>query len=146
MNLSIFTDGGARGNPGPSAGGVVIRDEEHKIIFKKGFFFGTKTNNQAEYLALIKGLEAAKGIEATQIKCFLDSELVVRQLTKEYRVKNLALKELYYAVVQIIGRFKNIQFLHIPREENSEADALVNEVLDDPSKQIVVSSVFDKLK
>lgn len=146
MNISIFTDGGARGNPGPSAGGVVIRDEEHKIIFKSGFFFGVKTNNQAEYLALIKGLEVAKEMGATQIKCFLDSELVVRQLTKEYRVKNPVLKELYHTVVQIIGKFKNIQFLHIPREENNEADALVNDVLDDPSKQIVVSNVFDKIK
>jgi len=140
MEISIFTDGGARRNPGPAAGGVIIRDKEGKIIFKNGFFFGIKTNNQAEYLALIEGLEAAKGLGATQIKCFLDSELIVKQLTKEYRVKNHDLKELYFKVMQIGGRFKNIVFLHIPRAENSEADALVNEVLDNLSKQKVVSS------
>ncbi len=136
MNLSIFTDGGARGNPGPSAGGVVIKDEKDNIVFKKGFFFGIKTNNQAEYLALIKGLEEAKRIDAAQIKCFLDSELVVRQLTGEYRVKNPALMDLHFLVLQIAKNFKNIQFLHILREKNSEADALVNETLDDKMKEL----------
>jgi len=92
MEISIFTDGGARRNPGPAAGGVIIRDKEGKIIFKNGFFFGIKTNNQAEYLALIEGLEAAKGLGATQIKCFLDSELIVKQLTKNIELKIMILK------------------------------------------------------
>lgn len=127
----MFTDGGARGNPGPAAGGVIIRDERHNIIFKKGFFFDIKTNNQAEYLALIKGLEAAKKLGATQIICYLDSELVVRQLAKKYKVKNPVLKELYYTTTKKISEFKEVQFLHIPRQDNSEADAIVNKVLDE---------------
>ncbi|PKM92470.1 MAG: hypothetical protein CVU81_00255, partial [Euryarchaeota archaeon HGW-Euryarchaeota-1] len=115
---------------GPAAGGVVIKDESDKIIFEKGFFFGKKTNNQAEYLALIKGLESAKEIGATQIACFLDSELLVKQQTGEYKVRNPLLVDLDFLVGQKKKAFKIVRFFHIPREKNAEADALVNEVLD----------------
>lgn len=128
--LIIFTDGGARNNPGPAGTGYVIKDSEGNLLEGKGECIGEATNNVAEYTALIKALKAAKKFEPEEIECFLDSELVVKQVRGEYKTKDENLKKLLDQVRELIF-FKNITFTHILRAKNKEADALYNQALDD---------------
>jgi len=130
MKLYIFTDGGARGNPGPAALGVVIKDEQNKTIASYGEYLGKQTNNYAEYSALISGLNKAKELGAIEVECMLDSELVVKQLRLEYRVKEPTLQKLFVQTHNLSITFKSIKYRHIPREKNKEADAEVNKTLD----------------
>jgi ribonuclease HI len=126
----LNTDGGSRGNPGPGAIGAVIFDESEKIVFQIGTFLGTCTNNEAEYQALLTGLEAALKNNFLEITCRLDSELVVKQLRGEYKVKNDRLAIFHKKVKGLEKKFKSVSYKHIPRSQNKEADALVNQVLD----------------
>ena len=128
--LIINTDGGARGNPGPAGLGVVFADErgEKIAVFKK--YIGEATNNVAEYQALILALENLESFQYQEIECRLDSELVVKQINGEYRVKDSTLK-LLHARVKALIFFKPIVFKHIRREQNKIADQLVNEVIDE---------------
>lgn len=131
MKYITYTDGGARGNPGPAAiGGVVIEDESKKKI-PFHHYIGKTTNNQAEYKALIRALTIAVEKGATEIQCFLDSELVVKQLNREYRVRDQDLGPLFLTVWNLSAGLKKISFHHIRREKNKEADALVNKALDE---------------
>ena len=125
----LHTDGGARGNPGPAGIGVVLEISGQKKIFKK--YIGESTNNQAEYQALILGLTEAKKAGVSEVDCYLDSELVVRQLKREYKVKNEGLRPLFIQVWNLTQQFKKVKFIHIFREDNKEADQLVNEAIDD---------------
>lgn len=134
--LRIFTDGGARGNPGPAGIGVVIqaydaqlKDYHTKKTIKK--YIGEATNNQAEYQALIAALEAVKELGAEEIECMLDSELMVKQLRHEYKVKNRELAELFVKIFNLASGFKKISYQHIRREFNKEADRLVNQAIDE---------------
>lgn len=127
--IKVYTDGGARGNPGPAGIGVVIKSGD-KIILKEGKYIGEATNNQAEYQALILGLEQAKKLGAEEAECFLDSELVTKQMNREYRVKDKDLAPLFVKVWNLSLGFKKITFKHIYREDNKEADRLVNEAID----------------
>lgn len=135
-NLIIYTDGGARGNPGPAACGVVIKNEKEEIIFEASKYLGMATNNQAEYEALILALQKSMEIfekensQNKNIESYLDSELIVKQLNGEYRIKNEGLKPLYEKVSNLIKHFDSIKFIHIPREKNKLADRLVNRELD----------------
>ncbi|TSC95728.1 MAG: ribonuclease H [Parcubacteria group bacterium Athens1014_10] len=129
MKLKTYTDGGASGNPGPAGIGVVIRDQENKIIAEYSKYIGETTNNQAEYQALILALEKAKKMEAQEIDCYLDSELVVKQLNREYKVKDKDLGLLFIKAWNLSQGFKKINFHHIPREKNKEADALVKKAI-----------------
>lgn len=129
-NYIIYSDGGARGNPGPAAIGVVIKDENNKIIKEISKTIGETTNNQAEYQAILAGLEEVKKIGAETVDCFLDSELVVKQLRHEYKVKNKDLAPLFVKAHNLSLQFKKISFTHVRREQNKEADKLVNEALD----------------
>lgn len=124
----LYTDGGARGNPGPAGIGGVLKLGERIEKFKK--YIGEATNNQAEYWALILGLEKAKDLGVEELDCFLDSELVVKQLNKEYRVKDKDLAPLFVKVWNLSVNFKKITFKHIFREQNKLADKLVNEAID----------------
>lgn len=124
--LTIYTDGGARGNPGPAGVACVIYDEKGKLIGQYSKFIGTTTNNQAEYQALIFGLEKAKEISAKKVKCFLDSELISKQLTGQYRIKDKDLKPLFAKILRLTNRFDSVTFRYIPREKNKLADKLVN--------------------
>ncbi|KKS31307.1 hypothetical protein A2380_03005 [candidate division WWE3 bacterium RIFOXYB1_FULL_43_24] len=130
MKYQMNTDGGARGNPGPSAIGVVIRNEKKEKIFELGTYIGKATNNQAEYAALIEGLKAALERKISHLDCRLDSELIVKQLKGEYRVKNIDLKTLWLTARELASRFKEIEFSHVLRENNQDADLLVNKALD----------------
>jgi ribonuclease HI len=130
QKLIINTDGGSRGNPGPAGIGVVFSDSEGQIIAEFKECIGDATNNIAEYRALILALEKAKDFSAEEIECRLDSELVVKQLSGEYKVKDDKLKPLF-AQVQELSFFKPVKYIHVRREKNKQADALVNEALDE---------------
>lgn len=140
-NLKIYTDGGARGNPGPAACGAVIKNEKEEIISEISKYIGVATNNQAEYKALILALEEAQNIfkkkksSKKHIECYLDSELVVKQLKREYKMKNEGLKPLFMEAGNLISNFDSVEFIHIPREQNKLADKLVNKELDLREKQ-----------
>lgn len=128
--LDVYTDGGARGNPGPGAVGVVIK-ERGRIVERFGKFIGDRvTNNQAEYRAVEEAFKRAKELGATDLVCFLDSELIASQLRREYKVKDKELGVLFVRVWNLMQGFRSVRFSTIPREKNSEADAEVNRVLD----------------
>lgn len=130
MQAKLFTDGGSRGNPGPAAIGGVLYDTEDKIITSFSKYLGETTNNQAEYTALLTGLELAQKHQVRELSCFLDSELVVKQLKKEYKVKDAGLAKLFVKVWNLSQNFQKISFTHVRREYNKEADLLVNQALD----------------
>ncbi|MBI2979667.1 MAG: ribonuclease HI family protein [Chloroflexi bacterium] len=125
----IFTDGASRGNPGPAAIGVVMTDEQGKLIAAVSQAIGTSTNNQAEYRAIIAALEKAIGLGVSQVEAYSDSELLVKQINGQYRVKNASLKSLYQQVKRLQNQFGVFTIAHIPREQNREADSLANNVL-----------------
>ena len=128
--MTLYTDGGARGDPGPGGAGIVLKDEGGNTIQEIGKYRGDCTNNEAEYLALLMGLKAAKEAGARRVTCFLDSELIVRQLNGLYKVKNESMRVYYNKVQEFEGEFLDVDYTHIPRTENKEADILVNEALD----------------
>jgi len=130
MKLIIHTDGGARGNPGPAAIGLVIKDAKNKVVFQEGKCIGETTNNQAEYQALVSALEHALKLGGTEVACYLDSELVVKQVRGEYKVKDASLAKQFLKIHNLKTKFKILSFHHIARERNREADALVNQALD----------------
>lgn len=128
--VKIYTDGGARGNPGPAACGAVIKNPAGRVLKKVSRFLGHATNNQAEYEAVLLGLKAAKELSAQTVDFFLDSELIANQLSRNFKVKDLNLQSLFVKIWNLSLGFKKISYHHIPREENKEADRLVNEELD----------------
>ncbi len=132
--LSIFTDGGSRGNPGPAAIGFVIKDNQGKVLRRQGKFIGRATNNVAEYTAVIGALKALEKLrlnEKVKINFYLDSLLVVNQLNGCYKIKNATLKNLFLDVRRLEAETKSeIIYRHIPRERNVAADTLVNQSLD----------------
>ena len=128
--LVIFTDGAARGNPGPAAIGVVLQDEKGNTVATICKALGKKTNNQAEYTAVISGLEKAISLGAKQVLLKSDSELVVKQLTGLYKVKNADLREMYQQAIKLTGQLQKFTAVNIPREQNRQADALCNKALD----------------
>ncbi|OGY31597.1 MAG: hypothetical protein A3C02_04720 [Candidatus Andersenbacteria bacterium RIFCSPHIGHO2_02_FULL_45_11] len=129
---TLFTDGGARGNPGPAAIGFVLSGIGNAAILYKEYI-GKGTNNQAEYRALLAGITRAKKEGVEDLMCYLDSELVVKQVRGEYRVKNEELKLLLADIKKLLPKFRSISFEHVPRAKNAAADKLVNEALDEQS-------------
>lgn len=130
MKLTVNVDGGARGNPGPAAIGVVVRDESGEILTTHSETIGEATNNIAEYRALLAGIGKASELGATELELVGDSELVVRQVRGEYKVKNAGIKPLHAEVLEALEGFDSWTIEHVRREENAEADALVNQALD----------------
>ena len=126
----IFADGASRGNPGPAAIGVTIKDKRGRLITSVSQRIGRATNNQAEYRAIIAALEEATRLGAKQIDIKMDSELIVKQINGEYRVKKSTLKPLYQQVKQLQGSLESFTITHIPRQQNIEADKLANKALD----------------
>ena len=133
--IIINTDGGARGNPGPAGAGVVIRKGGAIIAEIKKYLGDDRTNNWAEYEALIIGLTETKrfGLAKGKLEIRMDSELIVRQMQGVYKVKDKNLKLQHAKVRELLGGSRHVTFVHIPREENSEADALVNAAIDEAS-------------
>jgi ribonuclease HI len=128
--LILFSDGGARGNPGPAGIGVVIFNENKEQIAEISEYIGETTNNQAEYRAIIAALGKASQLGAKDLECFLDSELVVKQLNGEYKVKNKDLQPRFLEVKSLLSNFSSVRFSHVRREANKLADALANKAMD----------------
>lgn len=131
--ILIYTDGGARGNPGPAGAGAVIYKDDVKVVEVQKYLGDHRTNNWAEYEALILALMEAKkhGLSGQAVEIRMDSELIVKQMSGEYQVKEETLWPQYMKVHNLlVSSFPNAQFMHIPRAENSEADALVNAAID----------------
>lgn len=132
MKLVINVDGGARGNPGPAAIGVVVSDADGNVLDELGEPIGPATNNVAEYRALLRGIEWARGLGADELEIVGDSELVARQVTGAYKVKHPSMKPLYDEAVAALRAFERWCIRTVPRAENARADALVNHALDAP--------------
>ena len=128
--LIVNTDGGSRGNPGDAAAGVVIRTaDDGTVIREEGIFLGRATSNVAEYRALLAGLAAAADLGAAQVEVCSDSELMVRQMNGEYRVRNAGLRPLFAQAQELVGQFRRFTIRHIPREENTAADELAGQAM-----------------
>jgi len=130
VKAKLSTDGGARGNPGPAAFGYVLETEDGTVLDARGEAIGVATNNVAEYRALIAGLEAALERGVTELDVVSDSELVVKQMRGEYKVKNAALRELSSEAARLARRLDKVDYTAVRREHNELADRLVNEALD----------------
>ncbi len=128
--LVIYTDGASRGNPGPAAIAAISKDEQGRPITSISRRIGTTTNNQAEYKAIIAALKKAISLGAKEVEVKSDSELVVKQVNGEYRVKKPHLKPLYQQVKQLQNSLESFTITHIPRRQNTEADNLANKALD----------------
>lgn len=132
--VKVFADGGSRGNPGPSASGFVILDQEDSTLVDKGVYLGITTNNQAEYTALKLALEECLKDGVKEVEVYMDSLLVINQVRGIFKVKNRDLWPLHDAVRQLSKKFSRINFSHVPREFNKLADAAVNRALDEQLK------------
>lgn len=129
----LFTDGGSRGNPGPSALGYVILDTDDNTIKKEGIYLGVTTNNQAEYQGLKAGLQNAISLGIKDLEVFMDSTLVVNQVKGEWKIKNAELQPINAEIKALIPRFERVTFTYVPRAMNKIADGMVNECLDSQS-------------
>jgi ribonuclease HI len=132
LKLLLHVDGGARGNPGPAAIGVVVSDPGGQLLDELAERIGVATNNVAEYRAVLRALDRAKELGATEVEIVGDSELVARQLAGDYKVKHPALRPLYAQALAALRGFERWSIRSVPRAENAEADALVNAALDAP--------------
>ena len=135
MKAKLFTDGGARGNPGPAAYGYVLEAEDGTVLAAHGERIGVATNNVAEYRALIAGLEKAVELAVSEVEVVSDSELLVKQMNGEYRVKNAALQDLSIQASRLARELGKVSYTAVRREHNKLADQLVNEALDGPDPE-----------
>ena len=130
MKARLFTDGGSRGNPGPAAYGFVLEAEDGAVLAARGETIGIATNNVAEYSGLVAGLEAAVELDVTEVEVVSDSELLVKQMRGEYKIKNDALRVLSLEATRLGRRLDSVEYTHVRRERNTRADGLVNDALD----------------
>lgn len=129
--MRVYSDGAARGNPGPSGAGAVLTDPEGKVLARVGKFLGRQTNNYAEYMGLIIGLKHARELGAREVDVHADSELMIRQLGGRYQVKSATLKPLYDEAVRLLKGFAKVRLVHVPRELNRDADEMSNRAIDE---------------
>jgi ribonuclease HI len=130
VKAKLFTDGGSRGNPGPAAYGFVLETEDGTVLDARGEAIGIATNNVAEYSALVAGLERALEAGVSELEVVSDSELLVKQMRGEYKVKNAALRDLSLDAARLARKIGKVRYTSVRREHNELADALVNEALD----------------
>ncbi len=128
--VKLYADGGSRGNPGPSSSGFVVLDLNDKILYDEGIYLGITTNNQAEYTALKLGLEKCLEMGSREVKVFMDSLLVINQMKGIFKVRNREIWPIHDAIMNLVKKFKKVEFQHVPREYNKLADAAVNRALD----------------
>jgi ribonuclease HI len=129
--LRVYSDGAARGNPGPSGAGAVLIEPGGQVVARLGKFLGTQTNNYAEYMGLLIGLRHAKALGAKEIEVFADSELLIRQLGGRYQVKSPSLRPLYEEAVKLLNDFSRVKLVHVPRAMNASADEMSNRAIDE---------------
>lgn len=130
IEVKMYSDGGSRGNPGPSASGYVLMDMKDKILESNGEYLNITTNNQAEYHSLKLGLQRAKQLGAKRVHVYMDSMLAINQMKGIYKVRNAELSAVYEDVKSLVNDFEKVTFTHVPRELNKLADAEVNRILD----------------
>ena len=130
MKVRLYTDGGSRGNPGPAAYGYVLESEDGTVLAAEGEAIGVATNNVAEYRGLVAGLAKAIELAVPEVEVVSDSELLVKQMRGEYRVKNQALRHLSLEAARLVRQLGRVEYRHVGREQNDLADRLVNDALD----------------
>lgn len=129
--LKLFSDGAARGNPGPAGAGAVLMDAEGRVVARLGRFLGIQTNNYAEYMGLLLGLKHARSLGVKELEVLADSELLIRQLQGRYQVKSPTLRPLYEEANALLGQFSRVKLTHVPREKNKVADEMSNRAIDE---------------
>lgn len=129
--IRVYSDGAARGNPGPAGAGAVLMDEDGEIVERLGRYLGTNTNNYAEYMGLILGLERARELGVREVEVLADSQLMIRQLGGSYKVKAENLKPLYEEALALLRGFDRVKLVHVPREQNKDADEMSNRAIDE---------------
>ena len=130
MKLVVHVDGGARGNPGPAAAAAVVSTPDGDVLDEAHEFLGTATNNVAEYRGLLLGLDRARVLGADEVEVVNDSELVAKQINGQYKVKHADMRPLHARAMESLGRFRRWSIRSVPRAQNADADALVNQALD----------------
>lgn len=131
FRLRVYSDGAARGNPGPSGAGAVLVDPSGQIVERLGKFLGVQTNNYAEYMGLILGLKRARDLGVREVEVYADSELMIRQLGGAYQVKSPSLRPLYEEALKLLNDFQRVKLVHLPREMNAAADEMSNRAIDE---------------
>ncbi|MBN9683215.1 MULTISPECIES: ribonuclease HI family protein [unclassified Corallococcus] len=129
--VRVYSDGAARGNPGPAGAGAVVTNTEGAVVARLGKFLGHQTNNYAEYMGLLIGLQHAKSLGAREVEVFADSELLIRQLGGRYQVKSPTLKPLFQEAQKLLATFGKVKLAHVPRAQNAEADEMSNRAIDE---------------
>lgn len=129
--LRLYSDGAARGNPGPAGAGAVLVEPSGQVVDRLGKFLGVQTNNYAEYMGLLLGLRRAHELGVAEVEVFADSELMIRQLGGRYQVKSPSLRPLYEEALKLLNDFSRVKLVHVPREMNAAADAMSNKAIDE---------------
>ena len=129
--MRLFSDGAARGNPGPAGAGAVLMDAEGRVVARLGKFLGIQTNNYAEYMGLLLGLKHARSLGVRELEVLADSELLIRQLQGRYQVKSPTLRPLYEEAAGLLKEFPRVKLVHVPREKNKAADEMSNRAIDE---------------
>ncbi len=129
--VRVYSDGAARGNPGPSGAGAVLVEPSGQIVDRLGKFLGVRTNNYAEYMGLLLGLKRAQELGVREIEVFTDSELMIRQLGGRYQVRSTSLRPLYDQALKLLNGFSRVKLVHVPREMNTAADEMSNRAIDE---------------
>jgi ribonuclease HI len=129
--IRVYSDGAARGNPGPAGAGAVLVEPNGRVVERLGKFLGVQTNNYAEYMGLLLGLKRAKEMGIQEVEVFADSELMIRQLGGRYQVKSPSLRPLYEEVLELLNEFRRFKLVHVPREMNAAADEMSNKAIDE---------------
>ncbi|WP_257459755.1 ribonuclease HI family protein [Archangium lipolyticum] len=129
--MRLFSDGAARGNPGPAGAGAVLMDTEGRVVARLGRFLGIQTNNYAEYMGLLLGLKHARSLGVKELEVLADSELLIRQLQGRYQVKSPTLRPLYEEAAGLLKEFSQVKLVHVPREKNKAADEMSNRAIDE---------------
>ncbi|RKH19772.1 reverse transcriptase-like protein [Corallococcus praedator] len=129
--VRVYSDGAARGNPGPAGAGAVLMDTQGAVIARLGKFLGHQTNNHAEYMGLLLGLQHARTLGAREVEVYADSELLIRQLDGRYQVKSATLKPLFQEAQKLLKTFSKVKLAHVPRAQNAEADEMSNRAIDE---------------
>jgi mutator protein MutT len=136
QRLIVYSDGGSRGNPGPSAAGFVVMDASENVLYTGGLYLGITTNNQAEYHGVRLGLEKALELHARTVDFRIDSLLVVNQMNGVYKIKNRELWPINERIKELVGQFDTVSFMHVRREFNQKADSVVNKILDEQAHEV----------
>jgi ribonuclease HI len=129
--VRVYSDGAARGNPGPSGAGAVLVEPSGQVVDRLGKYLGVQTNNYAEYMGLLLGLKRARELGIREVEVFADSELMIRQLGGRYQVRSPSLKPLYRQALKLLNDFSRVKLVHVPREMNAAADEMSNRAIDE---------------